>query len=92
MADRTTLESRIKELIVERLQLDGLTPNEIETDTPLFEGGLGLDSVDALELVLGLEQEFNIKVESDQIEKNTLMNVASIAAFVEGRGAPGAHA
>ena len=92
MSDRAALESQIKKLIVERLQLEGLTPEEIETDTPLFEGGLGLDSVDALELVLGLEQEFDIKVQSDQIEKETLANVGAIADFVERRGAPGAPA
>ena len=92
MSDRAALESRIKKLIVERLQLDGLTPEEIESETPLFEGGLGLDSVDALELVLGLEQEFDIKVQSDQIEKETLQHVSAIADFVERRGAPGAAA
>lgn len=92
MSDRAKLEARIKKLIIDRLQLDGLTPEEIEADTPLFEGGLGFDSVDALELVLGLEQEFEIKIQSDQIEKDTLQDVRAIADFVERRGAPGAPA
>lgn len=77
------IEATIKRLIVDRLQFQGLEATEIENDTPLFDGGLGLDSVDALELVLALEKEFDIKVENEQIDDQTLRNVAAIRAFVE---------
>ena len=76
------LQDRIKHIIVDRLQLDGVQPETIDADTPLFDGGLGLDSVDALELVLGLEQEFDFKIESEEMGKETLATVRAIADFV----------
>ena len=60
MADQTTIRGNLKRLIVESLNLEGLTPESIADDTPLFGQGLGLDSVDALELVVALEQEYGI--------------------------------
>ncbi len=77
-----TLQDRIKHIIVDRLQPDGVQPETIDADTPLFDGGLGLDSVDALELVLGLEQEFGFKIESEEMGKETLATVRAIADFV----------
>ena len=66
------LKPRVKELIVRQLKLD-LDPASIKDDAPLFgdaDGGLGLDSIDALELVLGVEKEFGIKVQDlTQAEK-----------------------
>ncbi len=76
------MEATIKRLIVERLQFQGLDETEITDETPLFDGGLGLDSVDALELVLAIEKEFGIKVENEQIDDQTLRSVAAIKEFV----------
>ena len=67
MASASGLEAQIKALIVEALALEDVQPEEIETEAPLFVEGLGLDSIDALELVLGLEQEFKIKVEDEEV-------------------------
>ncbi|MCA8960878.1 MAG: acyl carrier protein [Planctomycetes bacterium] len=78
----STIEETIKRLIVERLQFQGLEATEIHDDTPLFDGGLGLDSVDALELVLALEKEFGIKVDNEQIDDTTLRDVTAIKQFV----------
>ena len=63
---REELAPRVKDLIVRRLKLD-IDPATIQNDVPLFGEGLGLDSIDALELVLGLEQEFGIKVEDEEV-------------------------
>jgi acyl carrier protein len=75
--------TRIKRVIVKSLMLEGLKPEEIGDEQPLFGEGLGLDSVDALELVLGLEQEFGIQVKSDRIERDAFACVSTLAAWVE---------
>lgn len=73
---------RIKQLIVESLQLDGMTPEMIADDVLLWGEGLGLDSVDALELVVALEKEYGFKIENEEIDREALATVASLAVFV----------
>ena len=85
MPDAEDIRSRIKKLIVERLFLEGLSPEEIGDEDPLFGEGLGLDSVDALELVLGLEQEFDIKIKSKEVGREAFASVAALATYVGGR-------
>jgi len=80
--------SRIKRLIVTSLNLDGMKPEMIEDDAPLFGEGLGLDSVDALELVVALEKEFGIKIKSQEIGREVFSSVTSLSQFIEGRGTP----
>lgn len=84
------IRQRIKQVIVRSLMLEGLAPDDIADDQPLFGAGLGLDSVDALELVLGLETEFKIRVKSGQMGREAFANVGALAAFVEGELAAGA--
>ena len=81
--DQSALRAKLKELIVESLNLEGLTPDKIGDDTPLFGQGLGLDSVDALELVVALEKAFGLKIQSHEADKSVFDSVASLAAFVE---------
>jgi acyl carrier protein len=76
------LAPRVKELIVRRLKLD-IDPASIENDAPLFGEGLGLDSIDALELVLGLEQEFGIKVEDEEVGVKAFASVNALVDFIE---------
>ncbi len=80
-----SIQSRIKRVIVDCLMLEGLAPEEIGDEQALFGEGLGLDSVDALELVLGLEAEFGIKVKSDEMDRTAFNSVTSLAGFVEGQ-------
>jgi acyl carrier protein len=89
MSDDAKLREDLKRLIVERLRLEGLTPDQIADDTPLFGDGLGLDSVDALELVVGLEQEYGIVVKSHEIDKTIFTSVQTLARFVESARAGG---
>ena len=65
-----------------RLKLD-IDPTTIQNDAPLFGEGLGLDSIDALELVLGLEQEFGIKVEDEEVGVKAFASVNALVDFIE---------
>jgi acyl carrier protein len=81
--DRTA--ERVKRLIVENLHLDGLTPEMIDDNAPLFGEGLGLDSVDALELVVAVEKEFGIKIKTNEIGREVFSSVATLSQFIAGR-------
>ncbi|MDY0409187.1 phosphopantetheine-binding protein [Virgibacillus soli] len=70
---RKELTERLKELIVERLDLD-IEPELITDDQPIFGRGLGLDSIDALELFVAIEDEFNVTVFDDNIEVFSSIN------------------
>jgi acyl carrier protein len=85
MSDVQATPSRIKQLIVTSLNLDGMRPEMIEDDAPLFGEGLGLDSVDALELVVALEKEFGIKIKSQEIGREVFSSVTSLSQYIEGR-------
>ena len=89
MHDRPSTRDRIKKIIVQDLHLDEYVPEQIPDDAPLFGSGLGLDSVDALELVVAMEREFGIKIQSQEVGKEAFGSVATLAAFVDGRLAAG---
>jgi acyl carrier protein len=80
-----TTPVRIKRLIVESLNLEGMRPEMIEDEAPLFGEGLGLDSVDALELVVALEKEFGIRIKSQEIGREVFSSVSTLSRFIEGR-------
>jgi acyl carrier protein len=80
-ATATDLRERLKRLIVERLKLQ-VDPKDIDSAGPLFGAGLGLDSIDALELVLGVEQEFGVKIEDQKVGAEALASVDALADFV----------
>jgi acyl carrier protein len=75
------LKVELKQLIVERLKLD-IEPASIGDSQPLFGDGLGLDSIDALELVLGVEQAFGVKIEDEEMGEKALSSVDALADFV----------
>ena len=82
------LKRRVKEMIVERLGLEGLRPEEIDDDAPLFGEGLGLDSIDALELSIGLEKGFGVKLETEEEGKRAFASVSALAEHLASRGLP----
>ena len=79
------LKRKLKELLIERLKFEDMTPDDIPDDEALFAGGLGLDSIDALEIVVMLESEFGIKVKNETSAREHFKSVASLAEFVEQR-------
>lgn len=76
------LRTRLKELLIERLKFEDMTPEDIEDDAPLFAGGLGLDSIDALEIVVMLESEFGIKVKNESSARDSFRSIATLADYV----------
>ncbi|TRX74730.1 phosphopantetheine-binding protein [Pseudomonas mangiferae] len=77
------LHLEIKNLIIEALGLEDMTPADLPSDLTLFGEGLGLDSVDALELGLAIQKRFGIKIDAEAKDTRThFANVASLAAFV----------
>lgn len=72
----------VKATIVEELNLN-IAPSEIGDDIPLFEDGIGLDSVDGLELLVAIERKFDIEIDDGDLGGDVLKNVRSIAEFIE---------
>lgn len=80
------IENKIKEIIVSSLDLEDLTPADIVTDAPLFGDGLGLDSIDALELGMAIKKAFGIKFSSVPAEnKKVFYSVKSLADYIRGQ-------
>jgi len=79
------LHDRVKKLIVTRLKLE-VDPASIDSKAPIFGAGLGLDSIDALELVLGIEQEFGVRIDDEEIGSSALASVEALSDFLVERG------
>lgn len=82
------MENLINELklkVIDALNLDGMTPADIEDDAPLFgDAGLGLDSIDVLELIVLLEKNYGIRLSSPAEGKEVFKSMAVMAAYVAG--------
>ncbi len=76
------LKTQVKEMIIQRLKLEGMAPDQIDDTAPLFGEGLGLDSIDALELVLGIELIFGVKIEDEASGLQAFRNVDALTAFI----------
>lgn len=76
------LINTLKLQIIDALNLEGMTPDEIGNDDPLFGEGLGLDSIDALELIVILDKHYGIKLASPAEGKTVFKSVATIADYV----------
>ncbi|MBT1685728.1 phosphopantetheine-binding protein [Dawidia soli] len=76
------LMADLKRQIIEALNLKHLTPAEIGDDQPLFGEGLGLDSIDALELIVLLQQQYKVKIENPQDGPKIFRSVRTIAEFI----------
>ena len=77
------LQQSVKRLIVEALMLEDVVPEEIVDDAPLFGEGLGLDSIDALELAIAIDKRFGVKIEAeDERNKEIFRSVASLTAHI----------
>ncbi|KAA0255682.1 acyl carrier protein [Acidobacteria bacterium ACD] len=89
MEQTSELKMRVKELIVRQLKLE-VDPAAINDAAPLFgesKEGLGLDSIDALELVLGVEKEFGIKVQDEEVGVKAFASVDALCDFIQAKKA-----
>ena len=77
------LEEELKKLIIDVLELEDITPDDINTDEALFIDGLGLDSIDALELGMALKKKYNLKMGNDKEQnKKYFYSVETLADFI----------
>jgi len=79
----------LKKMIIDTLKLEDMNEAEIETDAPLFKEGLGLDSIDALELVVAIEKIFNVIIEDEDVGKRAFASVSALAGFIQEEYEPG---
>jgi len=77
------LIEKLKVDIIEQLNLEDVEQSDIKDDEPLFGDGLGLDSIDALELIVLLEKKYGIKVEDPEKGKSIFYSVKTLADFIE---------
>ncbi len=80
--DAAALKSEIKRLMIEQLDLRGKTETDIDDDAPLFGSGLGLDSLDALQLAMAIEEQFGVTVPEGGEGRQVFASVSAIARFV----------
>ena len=76
------LIEQLKKQIIEQLNLEDLEPDDIDPDEPLFGDGLGLDSIDALELIVLLERQYGIKIENPKEGQKIFYSVRTMAGFI----------
>ena len=80
------LKNEIKELIIKSLDLEDITPDDIKDDEPLFNDGLGLDSIDALEIGMALQKKYKLSMDSDK-EQNSknFYSINTLADYVRSK-------
>ena len=76
------LIEKLKEQIIEQLNLEDLSPEDIDADAPLFDSEIGLDSIDALEIIVLLERQYGVKISSQEEGKKVFHSVRSIAEYI----------
>ena len=77
------LQEKLKLELIEQLNLEEITPADIDSSAPLFGDGLGLDSIDALEIIVLLEKEYGIKITNPAHGKDAMQSIETLAAFIE---------
>ncbi len=83
MQDLENLKKLLKEQIIEALNLEDITQADIDNEAPLFaDGGLGLDSIDALEIIIILEREYGIRLENPNEAKPIFYSITTLANYI----------
>ena len=73
----------LKQMIIDTLRLEDVAVEDIETEAPLFRDGLGLDSIDALELVVAIEKIFQVIIEDEDVGRKAFASVRALADFIQ---------
>jgi acyl carrier protein len=81
--DKALEKRKLKEHIIKYLNLLSITPEEIGDDMPLFQAGLGLDSIDSIELVVLMEREYGIKIENPKEGRKILVDVNTMIDYID---------
>jgi acyl carrier protein len=84
--ETTELKEQLKKQIIQFLNLTDLTPEDISDNEPLFGGGLGLDSIDSLELIVLLKKEYGIDIKDPREGRKVLVDVATMADYIKEHG------
>ncbi len=79
------IKEKLKKILVEELNLEDMTAEEIEDSTPLFGEGLGLDSLDAVELVVLIQKHFGIEIQDMEEGREAFESVETLAGFIDER-------
>ena len=86
--EKSALETELKKFIIDTLELEDITPGDIDTEEALFIDGLGLDSIDALELGMAVKKRYNLKMSEDKEEnKKHFYSIKTLADFIESQKA-----
>ncbi|MDO9161490.1 MAG: phosphopantetheine-binding protein [Methylococcaceae bacterium] len=79
-----TMENELKQLIIDALDLEDISIADIDSQAPLFNDGLGLDSIDALELGLAIRKKYNVKIDAEKEDVVKIFSsVATLAAYIQ---------
>lgn len=79
------LERELKQLLIEVLNLEDLSVEEIDSEAPLFGDGLGLDSIDALELGVAIRKRYDVQIDADsEVTRQHFASIANLARFISG--------
>ena len=81
--ETTALKEEVKTKMIEFLNLSPMTPSEIKDDAPLFGEGLGLDSIDSLELIVMLKREYGIEIQDPKEGRKILVNIDTMADYIQ---------
>ena len=83
--DKSRLKLFLKKMLIRTLRLEDITPEDIDDNAPLFKEGLGLDSLDALEIVIALEKNFNITIPDEHVGREAFASISALADYVQGK-------